>query len=263
MLSEQEQVIDGIVMPETKGILTEPSQALAKADGPKEEVIYDADAEQRVAFLTERRGKMFRVVHIFGAILEDNVLDYERRRSQKLSEADAEESHEQDATAVTSKTYQAALHYWNSTGARAEGYSGKVSDRDKVFAVDQLFGVEFQDLPLAEDDELCPDDDDENSTHILRCLFDGKECYPSATLRPPKPEEIEQFEALQNRSLLVKGQKFGQRDQQIPAKAKRFGEMFDQMKVSVSGYARRVPLHHKAAFALRHLRAEQKAITGK
>src|SRR5262249_50985608 len=139
----------------------------------------------------------------------------------------------------------------------------RVSDRDKAFAVQTLlFGVEFENLPLARANELCPEDGDENSSYVLRCLFNGYECYTQATLKPATSEQIAEFESLMSRALLVQGTRFGQRDQRIPAKAKRLGEMFDLLKVSVSGYADRVPLHHKTAFALRHLRSEQKALTG-
>jgi hypothetical protein len=261
MIATEELVIDGeVVEPRSaETVQHNETQALITA----RDVIYDADAEQRVLFLTERKGKMYKVAHIFGPLKDEAVLEYERRRNQKLSDADADESDDQDATAVSSKGFKAAVHYWNATQATAEGYAGKVSDRDKAYAVGQLFGVEFQQLPSAEGDELCPEDDDENSAYVLRCLFDGRECYLSATLRPPTSDEISEFESLMARALLVQGTRFGQRDQRIPAKSKRLGEMFDQMKVSVEGYARRVPLHHKTAFALRHLRAEQKPITGK
>ena len=240
-------------------VVAEPVEALAKQS---EAVIYDADAVQRVIFQTERKGRLYTVTHIFGPIKDDAVLEYERQRSQKLTDAGADESDEQDATAISSKGYQAAINYWNARDTKAEGYAGVVSDRDKAFAVNLLFGVEFQQLPLASADELCPPDDDENSAYVLRCLFDSRECYTSATLRPAKPQEIEEFESLMSRALLVQGTRFGQRDQRIPARAKRLSELFDLMKVSVDGYKERVPLHHKTAFALRHLRSEQKAITG-
>lgn len=268
MAAAEDTVIDGELMRADAGQIADAdSQALAplKAEESKAEepVIYDADAEQqRVSFRTERKGRLYIVHHFFGPIKDDAVLEYERQRSQKLSDAEADESDEQDATAVTSKGYQAALNYWNRWGARAEGYSGKVSDRDKVYAVNLLFGVEFEQLPFARADEPCPDDDDENSTYILRCLFDGRECYPSATMRPATNNEIEEFESLQSRALLVQGTRFGQRDQRIPAKAKRLAELFDSMKVSAENYKRRVPLHHKAAYALRHLRTAHEAVTG-
>jgi hypothetical protein len=225
--------------------------------------LYDADAEQRMAFQTERKGRLYTVTHIFGPIVDEAVLEYERGRSQRIGEAENNESDEGDATAISSKGFAAAVNYWNSAGTRAEGYAGVISDRDKAFAVqNMLFLADFDQLPLANADEVCPEDNDESSTYIMRSLFAGAEVQTSATLRPATPEEISDFEALMSRTLLVKGTRFGQRDQRIPSKAKRLAELFDLMKVAVDGYIR-VPLHHKMLFALRHLRGEQKAITGK
>lgn len=257
---ENDIIINGEVDLAPRGDATNLTSLATHQRAP---IIYDADAEQRLTFQTERQGRLYTVTHIFGPIKDAAVLEYERRRSQKLTDADAGESDEQDATAISSKGFEAAVHYWNSTGAKAEGYAGKVSDRDKVFAVSNLlFGVEFEQLPLASVDEPCPEGDDENASYPLRCIFNGYECYTRATLRPATSEEISEFETLMSRALLVQGVRFGQRDQRIPARSKRLGEMFDLMKVSVEGYARRVPLHHKTAFALRHLRSEQKVVTG-
>ncbi|PYS67944.1 MAG: hypothetical protein DMF69_21625 [Acidobacteria bacterium] len=246
-----EEPIDGIV--ERSGVPAKVEPA---------EVNYDADAEQRFKFQTERSGRMYTVVHVFGPILDEQVLEYERARNQRLGEAEYSEADDDDATAITSTGFNAAINFWNKSGASAEGYAGKVSDRDKAFAVGLLFGTEFESLHLASEEDLCPETGDDQSTLVMRCLFDGQEVYTNAVLKTATPNQIEQFENLQSRTLLVKGTKFGQRDQRIPAKAKRLAEMFDQMVVSTDGYAGRVPLHHKAAFALRHLRSEQKAITG-
>jgi len=237
-------------------------RAAALIEEKAKDVLYDADSRQRVAFQTERSSRMYNVAHIFGPLLDENVLEYERSRSQRLSEAGANESDEEDATAVTSTGFLAALNYWNKTGATAEGYAGKVSDRDKAFAVGLLFGVEFESLRIANAEELCPEEGDEQSTYVLRCLFDGREVYTQAVMKAATANQIENFESLMSRTLLVKGTRYGQRDQRIPAKAKQLAEMFDQMVASTQGYVGRVPLHHKAAFALRHLRAEQKSITG-
>jgi hypothetical protein len=250
-----EKAIQGEVVEQT---------ALQKAVAAEKikEILYDADAPQRVRFQTERAARFYNVVHIFGPILDDNVLEYERSKNQRIGEADANQSDDEDATLIRSNTFNAALIYWNKSGTKTEGYAGKVSDRDKAFAVGLLFGVEFESLRTAESDQLCPEEGEDESTYIMRCLFDGDEVYTQAVMRSATANQIEQFESLMEQTLLVRGTRYGQRDQRIPARAKRLAEMFDQMVVSTKGYEGRLPLHHKVAFALRHLRAEQKAITG-
>ncbi len=254
----------------TETMIREGNEQEAPAKTPVQErinptpaTLYDAEAEQKMSFQTERKGRMYSVTHIFGPIKDDKVIAYERTRDQRITDAETSESDTKDAMAITSKGYAAAIEYWNNTDTKTEGYAGKVSDKDKAFAVQNLlFAVEFEELPLATGEELCPEEDDDTSTLKLRCLFDGQVVTTSATLRAATPGEISDFQILMSRTLLVQGTQFGQRDQRIPSKAKRLGELFDLVKVSVTGYAGRVPLHHKMAFALRHFRAEQKASTG-
>ena len=225
--------------------------------------VYDADREQRLPFMTERRGKLYNVVHVFGPVRDEDVVAFERGRDQRISDAEANESNEQDAMAVTSKSFQAAVAYWDSTGARAEGYAGAVSDKDKAFAVQNLlFAVEFDSLPLAAGDELCPAEDEDSSVYMLRCMYAGKIVKTEHVLRPGTPSEVAEFQSMMSRALLVRGTQFGQMDQRIPSKAKRLGELYDRVKVKSDGYAGRTPLHHKMAVVLRHFRAQQKTTEG-
>jgi hypothetical protein len=227
-------------------------------------VIYDADAEQRVPFQTERKGKLYSVVHVFGPVTDEAVIQYERGRDQRISDAETGESNEQDVMAVTSRSFQAAIAYWDSTGTRAEGYAGEVSAKDKAFAVQNiLFAVEFDALSLAAADELCPDDeDDDTSTYKLRCMFDGQLLTTEHTLRAGTADEVAEFQSMMSRALLVRGTHFGQTDQRIPSKARRLGVLYDKVKVTSAGYAGRVPIHHKMAVVLRHFRAQQKSTAG-
>jgi hypothetical protein len=239
-----------------------PKEAAGEVE--QREAKYDADAEQRAPFQTERKGKLYSVVHVFGPITDEAVIQYERGRDQRISDAETGESNEQDAMAVTSRSFQAAIAYWDSTGTRAEGYAGEVSAKDKAFAVQNiLFAVEFDALSLAAADELCPDDeDDDTSTYKLRCMFDGRLLTTEHTLRAGTADEVAEFQSMMSRALLVRGTHFGQTDQRIPSKARRLGVLYDKVKVTSAGYAGRVPIHHKMAVVLRHFRAQQKATAG-
>jgi hypothetical protein len=226
--------------------------------------LYDADAEQRVEFHTERRGKLYPVAHIFraGALKDESILEFERSRDQRLTDADLNEVDDRDAMAVTGDTFNASLRFYEKHCDRTEGYAGKVSDKDKVFAVDQLFATGFDELPLAMGDELCPEEDEDTSTYRMKAASNSKIVTTVHELRAASKDEISESRSLMSRILLVQGTKFNQRDQRIPSKAKRWGELYDLMKVNADGYSGRVPLHHKFSVAIRHLKSEQKAITG-
>jgi hypothetical protein len=110
---------------------------------PADPPLYDADAEQRMAFQTERRvagiAKLFNVAHIFAPITEDPVFEYRRRCAQSVGEASEQETDQTGGTSIEAKRgNEAAIHYWDSTGTRTEGYAGKVSDADRIYAVTNL-----------------------------------------------------------------------------------------------------------------------------
>lgn len=225
-------------------------------------LLYDADAAQRVPFQTQRKSKWYQVQHIFSAIKDKDIIEYERRRDMRISEADVTESNEDDARAVSGKSFEPAVNYWNTTGARAEGYAGNISDRDKAYAVsNRLFAADFITAPTATADELCPDDDEEGRTHYLRCLFDGHVVVTEHTLGD-SADDVDEYLAIMNRQLLVRGTQFGETDQRIPSRAVRLGALYDKAKLSVRGYVRRVPLHHKMLVVHQHFKAQQKATAG-
>lgn len=228
-------------------------------------ILYDADGEHRLTFQTERKGVMYPVAIVLGetALKEESILDFERDKDQRISDATATESNEKDAAAVSSQAYQAAVKFGRKHLKAHEGYANKPSERDLAFAVQTLlFGVEFEELPVATSDQPCPDEDDDTSTYRLKCFSNGKILITEHVVKAATKDQIAEVQALQSRVLLVQGANFGKRDQRIPSKAKRWGEIYDSIKVEAKGYSGRVPLHHKKAIAERHLKNEQEAITG-
>ena len=208
---------------------------------------------------------MYPVAHIFSpnALKDAAILEFERARDQRLTDAELTESDEKDATAITNQSYRAALEFSKKYCTGKEGYAGKSSDKDDAFAVQNLlFGAEFKELPVATSDQPCPEEGDDTSTYILRCISNGVVIDTKHTMKAATTEQISESQALLSRTLLVQGTQFGQRDQRIPSKMKRWGELYDLMKESSSGYARKTPLHHKALVAQRHLKSSHKAITG-
>lgn len=248
------------VEPETQNPTSE-TDAAAAAPYP---ILYDTNAEQRVQFHTERRGVMYPVAHIFGAgaLKDEAILEYERAKDQRLTDTEITEADDRDAMAIVGQSFRAALVYYDKNCDRAEGYAGKVSEKDKVYAVNQLFGTGFDELPLAMGDQLCPEEDDDSSTYRMKCAPNGKLLITKHEMRAASSEEVSESVALASRTLLVQGTKFGQKDQRIPSKAKRWGELYDLMKIKAVGYVDKIPLHHKMSVVQRHLKSEQKSITG-
>ena len=236
----------------------------AQGGPPPTVLLYDADGEQRFSFQTERRGALYTVTHIFGPIKDEPLIDLDRARDQRLGEADASETNDSQAVAVSSNA-GASLHvdYWGKTGARAEGYANKVSAKDKVYAViNLLLATRVKATPTVIGEGLCPEEDEEEVVdYTLRCLFSGTLVELKHTLREGE-KDFEAYQSIMSRALLVEGMQFGQTEQRIPSRWLRLGHLYDRMKVSAEGYAGRVPLHHKVALILHHFRSKQKALAG-
>ncbi len=125
---------------------------------PPTVLLYDADAPQRVPMKVERHGKLYLVAHNFRGIKDDDIIEFERTKDVRLSDADDSESDEQSAMAVTSKQFAAAIALWEKLAESVENYALKqpegewqkeVSAKDKAFAVTGvLLAVEFVELPV-------------------------------------------------------------------------------------------------------------------
>ncbi len=238
---------------------------------PSQTALYDADSPQVVPMQTERRSKLYNVKHLIGAIPREALLEYERALQVRVSDADSDESDEQDAKAVTSNAFSAALTFYDAVAESTEGYSYKdednwkkeLSKEDKHFVVNKvLLAAEFIELPLASDSEACPAEDEDTSTYPMRCIFNGQLVTVTHTLKAASAEDLSEFAGIMGRSLLVQGTQFGETDQRIPSRALALEVLYDRAKVETTNYAGgKVPLHHKKLVAQRHYRRQQKAVT--
>jgi hypothetical protein len=230
-------------------------------------LVYDADAQQRVPFKAERSGKLYKVTHFINAITDDDIMQFERSKQIRLSEADSNETDEADVTAISSTLFAPALELWDKRVDSVENYSFKnaeqwrqeLAEGDKAFAINGVvLAVQFVSLPVASGDEACPAEDDDTSTYIMKAVFNGQVVTLRHVLRRAKPDEMTKFQGLMSRVHLVQGTQFGETDQRIPSRAKGLGELYRQVKQEAQGYAGRIPLHHQMLLALRHFRAQHK-----
>lgn len=57
-----------------------------------ETILLDADASQRVPLKLEKRGRMYNVAHVFAPLIDGDIVEYERARDLRLTEAETEET---------------------------------------------------------------------------------------------------------------------------------------------------------------------------
>jgi hypothetical protein len=235
-------------------------------------VLFDSDApEHRVPFATEKKGKLYKVAHIFRSPSDDELLEYERRRNVRMREASKTELGEK-GLAMENDSESAAVWLWNKLAIRLEGYvqvenwREKVSDADKEYAITQglLTCEAISPDPELADDPLDFDDDDAPVTNTveLKCFYNGHPLTLTHILREASAADISTYKALMKVSYTVRGSKLGKSDIRIPSKAKPLAKLYDGMVIETTGYTGRVPLHHKMAVVLEHLAKEQENLAG-
>lgn len=239
----------------------------------KQPIVFDADAaEQRVPLSLERKGKIYKVAHIFRPPTDDDLVEYERRRNVRMREANKAELGER-GMAMQSDSEKAAIWLWDRLAVRLEGYVNadnwreKVSPQDKEYAVTQgLLACEAY-SPEAEsagaEDLLDFDDDGELIATVELSCFAGEDQLTTLhTLRAPSAADLKQYKDLMRTSYTVRGRRLNKADIRVPSKAKPLANLYDRLVERVEGYAGRVPLHHKMAVILEHLGQEQETLAG-
>lgn len=238
----------------------------------KTPTLYDADAEQRIPFQFEKHGRLYTVAHVFSALSDDDIIEYERGRNLRLTEADPSESDDRDAMAIQGDTFSSAVSLWERKAVKVENYACANSPdwkklvpvRHKAFAVQSaLMPTEILPLPLVGDSEAFPEGEEDNTATIrLRVLFSDQQVVTEHVLRAPSADDMTTYRSLMSRALVVKGTRVGKQDQRIPSRARRLGQLYDSLHASANGYTGRIPLHHKMSVVLSHFRGEEESLGG-
>jgi hypothetical protein len=232
-----------------------------------ENFVYDADAQQRVPLQVVHGGKTFNVAHTFASLTDDLLIEYEKRCDVRLSRAEKKETDGERGVSSNRKTFLAAVWLWDALAQSVEGYKiddganfkEKVNDKYKAPAVEEaILACRIDEtLVMADEGELMPVGDEASSVIRLCSYFAGQEVITEHTLREPNADEMKRYQSLKSRSLVVQGTRLGRNETRIPASARALGKLYDEVQLTASGYAGRVPLHHKCAVIEHHMNAEQ------
>lgn len=237
-------------------------------------LLFNADAPQRIPLELEKGGKTYKVAHLIGAVSDEDYLRYDRERKVNVSDTrHADEA----AVEIKDDSFTAAVGLWNRNVNSIEGYGlkgggtldgydwkSKVKDDEKAFAVLRaMLAVEASPLQSANEDEFYPLDDDEDTATVrLECLFEGRKVIVEHLLKSPNAEQLAKYRSIVSRRLIVKGTRFGKQDERVPSRVPSLSALYDELKVSASGYEGRVPNYHKVAVVLHCFSAEQEAVAG-
>lgn len=214
--------------------------------------LYDAEAPQRVRVALLQEGEQIEVTHVLRAPSDEQVLVYVNAGYT---------GNEDEAFAV-------GVQLWNELIDGAEGYEDAegnaptklalidgVDAQDKFFAVENgLLATRTLPVPKAQPGRKFVLGNSGNSAGAifkLGVFNNGQEIVTTHILRRPTTDEYRQGQAW------LASQANG------TARAETMAALYDKLKVSVAGYANRVPVHHKVIVVLAHLRRQQQLVMGK
>jgi hypothetical protein len=230
-----------------------------EVNSEQNQVLYDADAVQRIPVKFESDEGFGEVVHIVGPCSDEAVIGYDMRREVKLGQAAVK-----NAVETKSATTEGAIELYNEIATGVEGYGEPGEDppsdwQDHIEPDEKQFVIEEALLAC----EAIAPTSNKKLTNIpwgakrkpssitVRCLFSGEQIDTEHFPRNPKPsaDESSDYKAIQSSVWLVQGTKLGKSDTQIPPKMARLAKLYDRVfdEKKATGYRGRVPKHHKAA----------------
>ncbi|MGE0133038.1 MAG: hypothetical protein AB7U82_33595 [Blastocatellales bacterium] len=213
-------------------------------------VLYDADGKQLVRFTTIFDGDKYEVAHVFEPIDDETIIQY-------ADDDDAEKN----------------LELWKKFCAFTEGYVNQNGDQlsveeclslipeaDREFAIDSaiLATRVIQPSTAPTGKKLMLNAEKRVTTHKLAAFFDSKEVITEHKLRREGNEERRIWRALQSNALPIK-----HGATRIISRSRALVLLYDMLHDGHSGYAGRVPAHHKMVIASIHMSLRQELLLGK
>jgi hypothetical protein len=248
------------------------SEGLEESQAP----LYDADAEQRIPFIVEADDDTeVTVVFVVGAQSNDLLEEYDRRRNLRLVEADKKETGGQAASGRKSDAFRASLWLFDQVVNSVEGFADSeegdmpstwkeaISDDDKVTVIDAAYLAceAVAPKPAAPGTRVPWNYKDRPKTVRMRALFSGYQVELAHVLKRASAEQLSEFRSIMSQGYLVQGAMIHKGETLIPPRARKLSILYDQLKESTTGYAGRVPLHHKVEAVLNHLSPSLRAVT--
>jgi hypothetical protein len=210
--------------------------------------LYNADAPQRIPLNIVSAGREFRVCHVVHPLTDADFLAL----ADVTRKARGEKDEIPDLIGA-----RAAL--WEKLVQSVEGYKPREDWKTRVKADDRIAAtkaLDYVNVALPEeagDDELA--DFDEDRTHSLDVLFEGRVVRTTHTLQEPSADDRKRFSSLLKRAATVVKKEGEQFEQKI-------ADFYDRLATDATGYApgSRVPIWHKTTVVLEHFRLTGEAV---
>lgn len=233
--------------------------------------LYDADAPQSFSFNFQGRGKFagfeYPVVITFRPMKDGDYIAYDKQRDVRMVGAS-------DGVDASNETFGASLWLGRQLLQGVEGWGDPSgSDLSDERLADAVQGgllacdIEPKGTPVpgdAAEHKPWEDDSAAEKPIKLRCIVEGR-----LVTIPHTPGEIEEkdlerlrkrYIRLKSRAKLVGDEQIGKNATKVPARAEAKGLLYDELGFRATGYAGRVPLHHKVTVVDDFFEVEQELV---
>ena len=230
------------------------------------QMLYDANAEQRIPFHLETDEGVAEVHFILGAQTDEVLIEHERQLSLRVAKADFDETGGIFAIKSKSKKVEASALLFDSVAIKPEGFGesdedipedwkDRIDKRDKADAIDGAYlACEVVKPEVTLLAGRAPWSYRSGiKTHIVRALFEGYQLELGHTLGKASAEQLDEYKSITTQSYLVQGAMVMQGESLIPPRLKRLGKLYKQLHQSHDGYKGWPPLHHQAEVVGAHL----------
>jgi hypothetical protein len=256
--------------------LTEQSTA------PITPILYDADAEQRIPFSVEFDGEAYEPIYVLGPQTDAALIEYDKQMDRRLRAADKKQSGRRDAMESEDSSVDAGAWLFSDRAVSVEGmgaegeelpadWKDRIDDSDKADIINTAYlAVGRVPLPVATPGKRLPWGHRSMGTARIpiRALFGGYQLdlvHERENLPPADMKDIlGEFNSIRKQTWIVGGTHIGGAGEMIiPPKSQRLAALYDKLGYKATGYAGRVPMHHKAFVVSEDLTPAQEAVTKK
>jgi hypothetical protein len=243
------------------------SEQTAPNGDTKQQILFDADAPQRIPFNVEHEGELYEIAFNASPLTDELTRQYESRRNVRQAGAEADDGLEgivtkSDSDAAGAWLFDVLMSAVEGVEESGEDWKSQFDVLEKAGFIEQsLFAVEVVAPPKTSTGKPLPRVRRGGEGAVrLRAIFSGRIVETVHRLRDADADLMREYASIMGRGVLVQGSKLGRREIYVPSRAGRLGEIYDGLKVSATGYAGRVPLHHKMAVVVHHLSRQQEAV---
>lgn len=211
-------------------------------------ILYDADARQSLTFDVKDDEGKYEITQIYLGLPDEVLFEYDRLRSIFLEQNGGNTDLKTEAMDADNYFFDALCEdVLGFEEDKPQDWKDLIDYDEKKFGISKLLGFKI----LSDDSEKAVKKRSWSKTpsHTiqLKSRFNAEIVTTSATFAKKTPGDVARYAAMKSR-ISLQEKNLDDMAIKIPSSMRKKAELFDRMSPVTTGYAGRVPVHHKAAF---------------